>query len=76
MQFDSFQSIADPPLETCPSCQGKLHRVITGGSGLIFKGSGFYITDYSGKKKSDKESAGTEKKSPGEKKDTAKKTGD
>ena len=49
MKFDTFQSIVDPPLETCPSCHGKLQRVITGGSGLIFKGSGFYITDYARK---------------------------
>jgi predicted nucleic acid-binding Zn ribbon protein len=39
----------DPPLQTCPSCHGELQRIITGGSGLIFKGSGFYITDYSKK---------------------------
>jgi putative FmdB family regulatory protein len=49
IQFDTFQSIADSPLESCPSCHGKLRRVITGGSGLIFKGSGFYITDYARK---------------------------
>lgn len=54
MKFDTFQSIADSPLESCPSCHGKLRRVITGGSGLIFKGSGFYITDYA--RKSDKAS--------------------
>ncbi len=48
-QFEYFQSIIDKPLEVCPSCGGKLERVITGGSGLIFKGSGFYITDYKNK---------------------------
>jgi len=52
MQFDSFQSIVDPPLKICPSCKGELERVITGGSGLIFKGSGFYITDYAKKNSS------------------------
>ena len=45
VKFDTFQSIADAPLESCPSCHGKILRVITGGAGLIFKGSGFYITD-------------------------------
>ena len=50
MRFDHFQSIVDPPLATCPSCKGELERIITGGSGLIFKGSGFYITDYVKKK--------------------------
>ena len=49
MEFDSFQKISDSPLENCPSCHGKLKRVITGGSGIIFKGSGFYITDYARK---------------------------
>mgnify|MGYP001093644397 CR=1 FL=1 len=38
----------------CESCNGKLERVITGGTGLIFKGSGFYLTDY--KKDKDSES--------------------
>jgi predicted nucleic acid-binding Zn ribbon protein len=35
-----------PQIETCPICGGKATRLISGGSGLIFKGSGFYITDY------------------------------
>ncbi|MDX1952687.1 MAG: FmdB family zinc ribbon protein [Verrucomicrobiota bacterium] len=53
-QFDLFQSIKDEPLTICPEgkCgmkrwgKGKVSRAIGGGSGLIFKGSGFYITDY------------------------------
>lgn len=45
-KFEQFQSIADAPLEECPSCNGKLERLVSGGAGLIFKGSGFYITDY------------------------------
>ena len=45
-KFEEFQSIADAPLEECPSCNGKLERLVSGGAGLIFKGSGFYITDY------------------------------
>ncbi len=52
LEFDTFQSIADEPLAECPSCKGKLERVITGGAGLIFKGSGFYITDYARKNSS------------------------
>lgn len=43
--FETFQSINDDPLETCPLCGGKVKRLIGGGSGIIFKGSGFYITD-------------------------------
>ncbi len=46
-RFDEFQSITAKPLKKCPECgRMKLQRLIGGGSGLIFKGSGFYITDY------------------------------
>ena len=53
-QFEKFQSIADAVLTTCPKelCgmkkwgKGKVKRAIGAGAGLIFKGSGFYITDY------------------------------
>ncbi len=53
-QFERFQSISANPLEVCPKelCsqdrwgKGKVKRAISGGAGLIFKGSGFYITDY------------------------------
>jgi putative FmdB family regulatory protein len=46
--FEAFQSMKDAPLETCPKegCGGKVKRLIGTGAGLIFKGSGFYITDY------------------------------
>ena len=57
-QFEKFQSISAHPLTVCPKevCQkkpwskGKVKRAITGGAGLIFKGSGFYITDYRSEK--------------------------
>ena len=45
-QFERFQGITAPPIEECPECQGKVKRLIGAGAGLIFKGSGFYITDY------------------------------
>ena len=46
-QFEEFQSITAKPLKKCPECKKmKLQRLIGGGAGLIFKGSGFYITDY------------------------------
>ena len=49
-EFEEFQSIASEPLKTCPKCgKSSLKRVISGGAGLIFKGSGFYITDYARK---------------------------
>lgn len=46
--FELFQSMKDEPLKTCPDkkCKGKVKRLIGTGAGLIFKGSGFYITDY------------------------------
>ncbi len=44
--FEEFQRITDKPLEKCPKCGSKLRRLITGGAGIIFKGSGFYVTDY------------------------------
>jgi putative FmdB family regulatory protein len=48
--FDQFQSMRDEPLRRCPKCHKlALKRLIGGGAGLIFKGSGFYITDYKNK---------------------------
>ena len=46
-QFDILQGITEPRLKQCPKCQKEtLHRLIGTGSGLIFKGNGFYATDY------------------------------
>ncbi len=47
-RFDVFQRIVDPPVKNCPRCKKRscVEQIISGGSGLIFKGSGFYITDY------------------------------
>jgi len=46
-RLDAFQSMSDPPLRKCPKC-GKLRlkRLISAGAGVIFKGTGFYTTDY------------------------------
>jgi putative FmdB family regulatory protein len=46
--FDVFQNMADEPLKTCPQCGKEVRRLINGGSGVIFKGSGFYVTDKKG----------------------------
>jgi len=43
--FEVFQSMSDPPLKDCPECGSEVRRLIFGGSGVIFKGSGFYVTD-------------------------------
>ena len=44
--FEAFQSIKDEPLTRCPKCGSPARRTISGGMGVIFKGSGFYTTDY------------------------------
>ena len=45
--FDVFQSMKDNPLKVCPTCKSrKIKRQISSGAGIIFKGSGFYQTDY------------------------------
>jgi len=45
-RFDKFQSITAKPNAKCPECGAKCKRLISGGAGIIFKGSGFYTTDY------------------------------
>ena len=45
-KFDLFQPMKDDPIKKCPECKGKVDRLIGQGSGIIFKGSGFYETDY------------------------------
>jgi len=54
--------MSDSPLEECPECKNKVRRLVSGGTGLIFKGSGFYLTDYAKQKKSNKPSSGDNKK--------------
>ena len=58
-RFDLFQSMKEPPKKTCPKCKGRVQRLIGTGVGLIFKGSGFYSTDY----RSDSYKAGAKKES-------------
>ena len=48
-EFEEFQSISADPLQVCPSCgEAALKRLVGGGIGVIFKGSGFYVTDSKG----------------------------
>lgn len=45
-RFELVQKMSDPPRKRCPKCGKKVDRLIGAGAGLLFKGSGFYITDY------------------------------
>jgi putative FmdB family regulatory protein len=81
-RFEKFQSMTDKPVRTCPKCKGRrVKRLIGSGVGIIFKGSGFYTTDYRGKsyqeaakKDTQSEPAGTKEAAPAPKAET--KTGD
>ncbi len=58
--------MSDAPIENCSICSGKLRRLVSGGTGLIFKGSGFYLTDYAknnSKKSAVSDNKNTKKKS-------------
>jgi putative FmdB family regulatory protein len=46
--FEAFQRMTEEPLKTCidQACGGSVHRLLSGGAGFIFKGAGFYATDY------------------------------
>jgi putative FmdB family regulatory protein len=61
-EFEQFQSMRDEPLKKCPKCKkAGLKRLVGGGAGLIFKGTGFYITDYKNKSGGKKDSGGESK---------------
>jgi putative FmdB family regulatory protein len=48
-RFEELQSMNDRPLTTCPQCGGAIERLMGAGAGFIFKGAGFYATDYRSK---------------------------
>ena len=66
-RFEKFQKMTDKVRAKCPVCGKPAERMISGGAGLVFKGSGFYITDYGkdgkGPRKPVVESGGSEAKS-------------
>ena len=71
--FEEFQSITAKPLRRCPECgKNKLRRLIGAGAGVIFKGSGFYETDY--RSEGYKNSAKAEKDAASPKSDSTKET--
>ena len=45
-RFEVFQNMSDAPIRKCPECGGKVRRLIGAGGAVIFKGTGFYATDY------------------------------
>jgi len=76
--FESFEKIDGPRHKTCPACGGRATRMIGSGAGIIFKGSGFYETDYRSKeyRKRLKEESGEKGRGPGaEGKDKPKSSG-
>ena len=73
--FEEFQSITAPTRRKCPACgKHKLRRLIGTGSAVIFKGSGFYQTDY--RSESYKQGANADKKSPAKSDPSGSSTGD
>jgi len=71
-RFERFESINDDAIKACPKCgKKKAKRMLGTGAGLIFKGSGFYTTDY--KKTSGGESGGEKSKEPEKKSDAKEK---
>ncbi len=78
--FERFQSITADPIKRCPECgKAKVKRLLGTGAGLIFKGSGFYITDYRDKgyaEKAKAESGGGSNESKSDSKSDSKSTGE
>ncbi|KAA3635224.1 MAG: zinc ribbon domain-containing protein [Calditrichaeota bacterium] len=77
-RFEEFQSMTAAPLTECPECSGKTERLISGGAGFVFKGAGFYQTDYRSKAYNEAASkdkpAATENKTDSNKTDSKPKT--
>ena len=67
-EFEKFQRMSDDPVAECPECRSAAERRLSGGAGLLFKGSGFYITDY--RSDSYKKAAGSDNGGSGGAKDS------
>ena len=62
---EAFQKMSDAPLTKCPHCDKEgLQRVVSGGAGVIYKGEGWYVTDYSKKSSGGKETPSSVQKPP------------
>ncbi len=64
-EMEEVQKFADDPLVECPSCKVKALVRVIGGAGLVFKGSGFYLTDYKNKSTSDSAASPAKDKTEG-----------
>jgi putative FmdB family regulatory protein len=75
-RFEKFQKMTEKPRAKCPTCGQTATRKISGGAGLVFKGTGFYITDYGkdgkGPRKAESEKPAAETKADVPKSDAAK----
>ena len=73
-RFEKFQKMTDKPRAKCPTCGKAATRKISGGAALVFKGTGFYITDYGkdgkGPRKAESDKPAAESKSEPAKADT------
>jgi putative FmdB family regulatory protein len=75
-QFEHFQSIKDPSLKKCPKCgKRKLERLIGPGAGILFKGGGFYQTDYRSESYKRGASSESDAAKPGTAKESSKEAG-
>jgi putative FmdB family regulatory protein len=76
--FEKFQKITEKPRTKCPECGKPATRKISGGAGLVFRGSGFYITDYGkdgkGPRKAESEKPASEKPAESKSAEGAKET--
>jgi putative FmdB family regulatory protein len=65
-EFEELQSMSEDPIKTCPKCKKDTRRIISAGAGFVFKGAGFYQTDYKnkGRKEGPSESSAPAKSEP------------
>ena len=72
--FDKFQKMTEKPRAKCPTCGKPAARKISGGAGLVFRGSGFYITDYGKDGKGPRKAESEKSEKPAEPKSDSSKT--
>lgn len=72
-EFELFQGIHDDAVTVCPECTGIVRRIISGGAGIIFKGSGFYVTDNKSSASNPVSSANSKAEAPNKEKVSEKK---